>query len=247
MAIYSYTATTLDGTVIEGVVEASDEKIAIEQIQNTGVIPLRITAPKAGLKKTFVFKSARGDLLTFTTELSALTGAGLPLDRSLNILSTISEGKEMKEVIMSVLKLIRGGSAFSDALAKYPRVFPKLYVSMVRAGETGGVLDIVLEKLNEFLETAKELRSSIISAMIYPSILAVVGMVSLVFLLTFVIPQFSVIFKDIGGALPLSTQIILTFSSGLRAYWWIILLILVATVFFTPLVLENRERCLYMG
>jgi general secretion pathway protein F len=231
LAIYSYTATTLDGTVVEGVVEASDEKIAVEQIQNTGVIPLRITAPKEGLKEKFAFKSAKGDLLTFTTELSALTGAGLPLDRSLNILSTISEGKEMKEVIMSVLKLIREGSAFSDALAKYPRVFPKLYVSMVRAGEAGGVLDIVLDKLNEFLETAKELRSSIVSAMIYPSILAVVGMASLVFLLTFVIPQFSVIFKDIGGSLPLSTKLILAFSSGLRSYWWIILSIMMIVVF----------------
>jgi general secretion pathway protein F len=231
LAIYSYTATTLDGTVIEGVVEASDEKIAIEQVQNTGVIPLRITTPKEGLKKTFAFKSAKGDLLTFTTELSALTGAGLPLDRCLNILSTISEGKEMKEVIMSVLKLIREGSAFSDALAKYPRVFPKLYVSMVRAGETGGVLDIVLDKLNEFLETAKELRSSVISAMIYPSILAIVGTVSLVFLLTFVIPQFSAMFKDIGGALPLSTKIIFAFSSALRSYWWIFLSVIVIAFF----------------
>ena len=231
MAIYSYTATTLDGTVIEGVVEASDEKIAVEQIQSTGVIPLRITTPKEGLKKKFAFKSAKGDLLTFTTELSALTGAGLPLDRCLNILSTISEGKEMKEVIMSVLKLIREGSAFSDALAKYPRVFPKLYVSMVRAGETGGVLDIVLDKLNEFLETAKELRNSVISAMIYPSILAMVGTISIVFLLTFVIPQFSAMFKDIGGALPLSTKIILAFSTGLRSYWWIILSIIVIAFF----------------
>ncbi len=231
MAIFSYTATTLDGTVIEGIVEAPDEKIAVAQIQNTGVIPLRVTAPKESLKKKFVLKSAKGDLLTFTTELSALTGAGLPLDRSLNILSTISEGKEMKSVITSVLKLIRGGSAFSDALAKYPRVFPKLYVSMIRAGETGGVLDVVLDKLNEFLETAKELRSSVISAMIYPSILATVGTISLVFLLTFVIPQFSAIFKDIGGALPLSTKIILAFSSGLRSYWWIILLVITAMFF----------------
>ncbi len=231
MAIFSYTATTLDGTVIEGIVEAPDEKIAVAQIQNTGVIPLRVTAPKESLKKKFVLKSAKGDLLTFTTELSALTGAGLPLDRSLNILSTISEGKEMKSVITSVLKLIRGGSAFSDALAKYPRVFPKLYVSMIRAGETGGVLDVVLDKLNEFLETAKELRSSVISAMIYPSILATVGTISLVFLLTFVIPQFSAIFKDIGGALPLSTKIILAFSSGLRSYWWIILLVIMAMFF----------------
>lgn len=231
MAIFSYTATTLDGTVIEGVVEAPDEKIAVAQIQNTGVIPIRVTAPKEGLKKKYFLKSAKGDLLTFTTELSALTAAGLPLDRSLNILSTISEGKEMKGVITSVLKLIRGGSAFSDALAKYPRVFPKLYVSMIRAGETGGVLDVVLDKLNEFLETAKELRNTIISAMIYPTILATVGTVSLVFLLTFVIPQFSAIFKDIGGALPLSTKIILAFSSGLRSYWWVILLVIVLIFF----------------
>lgn len=231
MAIYSYTATTLDGTVVEGVVEAPDEKIAVSQIQNTGVIPLRITAPKEGMKKKFAFRSAKGDLLTFTTELSALTGAGLPLDRSLNILSGISEGKEMKEVILSVLKLIREGSAFSDALAKYPRIFPKLYVSMVRAGETGGVLDVVLDKLNEFLETSKELRSSIVSAMIYPAILAIVGTASLVFLLTFVIPQFSIIFKDMGGSLPLSTKIILSFSTTLRSYWWIILSVLVILFF----------------
>jgi general secretion pathway protein F len=102
---------------------------------------------------------------------------------------------------------------------------------MVRAGEAGGVLDIVLDKLNEFLETAKELRNSVISAMIYPSILAMVGTISIVFLLTFVIPQFSAMFKDIGGALPLSTKIILAFSTGLRSYWWIILSIIVIAFF----------------
>lgn len=222
MAIYSYTATTLDGAIVEGVVEASDEKIAIEQLQSTGVIPLKITAPKEGLQKKFTFKSSRGDLLTFTTELSALTAAGLPLDRSLNILSEISEGKEMKGVIQSVLKMIREGSAFSEALTKHPRVFPKLYVSMIRAGETGGVLDVVLDKLNEFLETAKELRGSVISAMIYPAILGMTGGISIIIILTFVIPRFSVLFKELGGSLPLSTQIILTLSNGLRSYWWIV-------------------------
>jgi general secretion pathway protein F len=222
LAIYSYTATTLDGAIVEGVVEASDEKIAIEQLQSTGVIPLKITAPKEGLKKKFTFKSSRGDLLTFTTELSALTAAGLPLDRSLNILSEISEGKEMKGVIQSVLKLIREGSAFSEALTKHPRVFPKLYVSMIRAGETGGVLDVVLDKLNEFLETAKELRGNVISAMIYPAILGMTGGISIIIILTFVIPRFSVLFKELGGSLPLSTQIILTLSNGLRSYWWIV-------------------------
>ncbi len=220
--MYSYTATTLEGAIVEGVVEASDERMAVEKIRNTGVIPLKVSLPREGLGKTFTMRSSRGDLLTFTTELSALLGAGLPIDRSLNILSEISEGKQMKEVINSVLKGIREGSSFSEALQRHPAVFSKLYVSMVRAGETGGVLDIVLEKLNEFLESAKELKDSIVSAMVYPLILTVTGGMSIVILLTFVIPRFSAIFKEIGGSLPLSTEIILTLSQALRSWWWVL-------------------------
>ena len=152
MAIFSYRATTLDGAIVEGVIEATDEKIAIERLKNSGVIPLKLAAPKEGIKSRLNLRSSRAELLTFTTELSALLNAGLPLDRSLNILSEISEGKEMKNTVQSILKSIREGSSFSDALAKHPRIFPKLYVSMIRAGEAGGVLDVVLEKLNEFLE-----------------------------------------------------------------------------------------------
>ncbi len=220
--MYSYTATTLEGAIVEGVVEASDERNAVEKIRNAGVIPLKVSLPREGLRKTFAMRSSRGDLLTFTTELSALLGAGLPIDRSLNILSEITEGKQMKEVINSVLKGIREGSSFSEALQRHPAVFPRLYVSMIRAGETGGVLDIVLDKLSEFLESAKELKDSIVSAMVYPLILTVTGGMSIVILLTFVIPRFSAIFKEIGGSLPLSTQIILTVSQVLRSWWWVL-------------------------
>jgi general secretion pathway protein F len=220
--MYSYTATTLEGAIVEGVVEASDERTAVEKIRNTGVIPLKVSLPREGLRKTFAIRSSKGDLLTFTTELSALLSAGLPIDRSLNILSEISEGKQMKEVINSVLKGIREGSSFSEALKKHPEVFSKLYVSMIRAGETGGVLDIVLDKLNEFLESAKELKDSIVSAMVYPLILTVTGGISIIILLTFIIPRFSAIFKEIGGSLPLSTQIILTMSQALRSWWWVL-------------------------
>ena len=220
--MYSYNATTLEGSIVEGVVEASDERSAVEKIRNTGVIPIRVSVPAEGPRRTFSLRSSRGDLLTFTTELSALLGAGLPIDRSLNILSEISEGKEMKEVINSVLKGIREGSSFSEALQRHPRTFSKLYVSMIRAGETGGVLDIVLDKLNEFLESAKELRDSVVSAMVYPLILTVTGGISIIILLTFVIPRFSSIFEEIGGSLPLSTQIILALSQTLRSWWWIL-------------------------
>lgn len=228
MPVYSYTAATLEGATIEGVVEASDERGAVEKIRNTGVIPIKISAPGRGLGKTFAFRSSRGDLLTFTTELSALLSAGLPIDRSLNILAEISEGSQMKEVIHSVLTGIRGGSSFSEALQKHPGIFSRLYISMIRAGETGGVLDIVLDKLTEFLETAKELRDSVVSAMVYPLILTFTGGISIVILLTFVIPRFSSIFSEIGGNLPLSTQIILTISQALRSYWWIVFPMIIA-------------------
>jgi len=222
VAVFSYLATTMAGETIEGVIEAADEKLAVERIRNTGLIPLKIVAPKqGGLRGKIGFKRSRADLLTFTAELSVLLGAGLPIDRSLNILSEVSEEKEMKKTIQSILKSIREGGSFSDALQKHPRSFPRLYVNMIRAGEAGGVLDIVLDKLNEFLESAKELKDSILSAMIYPAILSITGGVSIIILLTLVLPKFSVIFAELGGSIPLSTKVLLGVSSSLRTYWWI--------------------------
>jgi general secretion pathway protein F len=209
------------GETIEGVIDAADEKVAIERLRSTGVIPLKVQAPRQKGLRGISFKRSKGDLLTFTSELSVLLSAGLPLDRSLNILSDISEGKDMKEIVQSVLKSIREGSSFSDALQKHPKAFPRLYVNMVRAGETGGVLDVVLEKLNEFLESSKELKDHIISAMIYPLILSITGGVSIIILLTFVLPKFSTIFAELGGSLPLNTKILLAVSDGMRSYWWV--------------------------
>ncbi len=224
MAIYSYRATTLDGAIVEGVIEATDEKIAIERLKNSGIIPLKVAAPREGLKRRFALRSSRSELLTFTTELSVLLSAGLPLDRSLNILSEISESKEMKNTVQSILKSIREGSSFSDALAKHPKLFPRLYISMIRAGEAGGVLDVVLDKLNEFLESAKELKDHVLSALIYPALLTVAGGVSIIILMTYVLPKFSVIFEELGGSMPFSTQILLTFSNALKSYWWAVVL-----------------------
>jgi general secretion pathway protein F len=209
---------------VEGAIEATDEKSALERLKNTGVIPLKIYAPDEGIKKRFSLRSPKAGLLTFTTELSALLGAGLPLDRSLNIIAGISESKEMKSIVQSILKSIREGSAFSDALQKHPKVFPQLYVNMVRAGEAGGVLDVVLEKLSEFLEASKELKEFTKSAMIYPTILVVASGLVIIFFMTFVLPRFSLIFEELGSRIPLPTQIVLSFSNALKSYWWIVLL-----------------------
>ena len=224
MPIFSYRATTPDGTIVEGVIEAADEPTAIDRLKNSGIIPLRINASSEGTKRKFTLKSTKGDMLTFTTELSALLSAGLPIDRSLNMLAEISESKEMKSVIHSILRSIREGGSFSDSLQKHPKVFSKLYVNMIRAGEVGGVLDVVLDKLNEFLESSKELKEHVFSAMIYPTILLATGGISIIILLLYVLPKFSTIFAEMGTSLPLPTQALIKFSNIMQSYWWILLL-----------------------
>ena len=232
MPVFAYRSTTKEGIVAEGVIEAADEKSAIERLKNTGVIPLEVRAPReGGLKEKLRLKTRRLDLVTFTAELSALLGAGLPLDRSLNILAEISEHRRMKEVVLSLLKSIREGGSFSEALQKHPEDFSRLYVNMVRAGEAGGFLDVILERLNEFLESSKELKEHVFSAMIYPTILFITGGLSIIVLLTFVLPRFSVIFAELGSSLPVSTQILLAVSNALKSYGWILLILLVAAGF----------------
>ena len=232
MPIFAYRSTTLDGTVAEGVIDAPDRQAAIERLRNTGVIPLEVTAPsERSLWARIGFKARRLDLVAFTAELSTLLAAGLPLDRGLHILAGLSDQRGMKEIVQSLLKSIRGGISFSDSLQKHPDVFPRFYVNMIRAGEAGGVLDAVLERLNEFLESSKELKDHVISAMIYPTILVATGGISIILLLTFVLPRFSVIFAELGNALPLSTQMLLAASNLLKSYGWVFL-ILIAAVWF---------------
>lgn len=227
MAIFSYTATTMEGIMVEGVIEAPSQDVAIDRLKNSGVIPIKVAAPRQSLGKRLSWRSSKADLLTFTTELSVLLNAGLPLDRGLNVLSETSDSKEMKGIVQSILKSIREGSSFSEALKKHPKVFPTLYVNMIRAGEAGGVLATVLDKLNEFLESTKELKDNVVSAMIYPAILGITGGFSIIILLTFVLPKFTAIFSEIGGSLPLTTQILLAISNGFRSFWWIGLSILI--------------------
>lgn len=226
--VFSYKATTPGGAVTEGFIDAADETAAVGKLRSSGVIPLRVVSQKQGRPKGILFRSSKNDLLAFTAELSALLKAGLPLDRSLGVLAGISEGRGTKDMVQSILTSIREGNSFSDALSRHPKVFPRLYISMIKAGEAGGVLGAVLEKTSEFLESSKELREHVFSAMIYPAILILTGGVSIIVLLTYVLPKFTVIFAEIGASLPFSTQVLLAFSNGLRGYWWIIAAIAIA-------------------
>ncbi len=238
MPTFSYRSTTRDGAISEGLIEAADEKSALLQLKNSGVIPLKVEKKKSAYRDKISFRSAKGEVQTFTTELFSLLNAGLPLDRSLNILAELAADKKMQEVIYSVLKSIRGGSTFSDALEKHPKVFSALYVNMVRAGESGGALEVVLDKLNEFLESAQELKDHIFAALIYPTILVITGLISIIILVTYVIPKFSTIFSDMGDNLPFATKMLLEFSNVMQSIWWIIILM----IFFGVIAFRNYIR-----
>jgi general secretion pathway protein F len=160
------------------------------------------------------------DLMIFTRELATLLRAGMPLDRSLHSLAMLTENESLKTVVSGVLTQVQEGKSLSKALAEHPTVFPPIYVNMVRAGEAGGVIESVLERLAEYLESSEKAREEIKSAMTYPIILAVVGAGSILILLTYVLPKFTVIFADIGAVMPPSTRIVMAISDFLQAYWW---------------------------
>jgi general secretion pathway protein F len=244
MPIFAYRSTTMEGTVSEGVIDAPDKTAAIERLRNSGVIPLEVKAPTdQGFRRRIVLFTRRPDLVAFTAELSTLLAAGLTLETGLTVLAEISEQKGLKEIVQSLLKSIRGGTSFSDALQKHPDVFPRMYTNMVRAGEAGGVLDLILERLNEFLESSKELKDNIMSAMIYPTILLATGGISIIILLTFVLPRFSIIFAELGSSLPLSTQLLLGASDALKSYGWLFLiLVFAAVILFRKTIATERGR-----
>ncbi len=225
MAEYLYKATTLNGQTVEGAMDGKDEEAIIQNLHQLGYIPIRITSHQekgTGLRLPPFLRQRVGvkNLLAFTQELSTLISAGLPLDRSLNILGTLTENVTLRETVKDVLKKVEGGNSLAEAMGNHSRVFPKLYINMIRAGESGGFLETILSRLAQYLEGMKEIRDHLISVMIYPLILTVVTGISITVLVTFVIPRFARIFSDIKQTIPLPTQIVLTFSQLVRDYWW---------------------------
>ena len=180
MVEFAYKATDLSGKIFEGSMEGRDEKMVVESLQKLGYVPIRITAVQAKgvlLKlsiASYFERITTNDLLIFTQELSTLLEAGLPLDRSLQILTELTEKERFREVVKDILKKIEAGRSFSEALSSYPSIFPKLYVNMTKAGEAGGILNIILSRLSKYLQTSKEMKDYLISVLIYPAILTLV-------------------------------------------------------------------------
>ncbi|MBK8509978.1 MAG: type II secretion system inner membrane protein GspF [Candidatus Competibacteraceae bacterium] len=240
MPRYRFEAVDAAGEVLRDEVEAQTPEAAIERLRDQGLLPLSVNEAKGGLLRgglgqpLFSKRRAlsRKTVALFTQQLASLLAAGMPLDRALTILIGVSEDDRSKALLERVQEKVRGGSTLADALEAQD-AFSRFYLNMVRAGESGGALETVLRRLNEFLERSQALRETVTSALIYPIILLTVSALSVIILLTFVVPQFQRLFADAGKTLPLATQIVIAVGDGFRYYWWagaIVIVLIVAAV-----------------
>jgi general secretion pathway protein F len=229
LPFFQYKAVSPGGEVQEGVLEASSTPAAIARLQSMGLIPIRAeeagavkAAGPAGAGSSFFTRRgiSQNDIGIITRELATLLRAGLPLDRSFEILINLSENPRLSELLGKIRNDVRGGQALSRALEAHRGVFSRFYVNMIRAGEAGGSLPTVLLRLAEYMERAKALRDNITASLTYPAFLAVVSLGAIVILLGAVVPRFKPIFAGAGKAIPAMTQLVLFLGDVMRDYGW---------------------------
>ncbi len=251
MPEYAYEALDKGGKQVRGVIEAANEEIIVEKLRGMGYYPLKVAQHKKsaaqadilalpGLRLIFHRITSRM-LMTFTRQLATLIDAGLPIIRSLSILQEQVESNIFKDKIADMIKSIEGGTSLSEALAKHPKTFDPLYVNMVRAGEIGGVLEAVLNKIAEFLEKRQALKGKVKSAMMYPVVVTILAAVIVSFILIMIIPKFTDIFKQMGAELPwLTMQLVIASDILINRSWIVILAIIIIWVAFKK-VYETKE------
>ena len=236
---------TGSGAVVRGVLDAPSRDQVVRQLRTRGLFPLDASERGAGGLRGLSFKSLRfGGRVTLrglamaTQELSTLLKAGLELDRALGILVGLSDIGALKAPFEGVRNRVRDGMNFADALAGDP-AFPKFYVSMVRAGEHGGTLDITLQRLSDYLSRTMAIREQITSALVYPSLLLLTAGGSIIVILVFVLPEFEPLFADAGKSLPLATQVVMGAGHAVRNYGWLVLLMIVGGIVALRRALRN--------
>ncbi|MDQ5908840.1 MAG: ral secretion pathway protein [Pseudomonadota bacterium] len=237
MPRYRYEAVDNTGDVVRDELDAPNPEVVIERLRDQGLLPLSVDETRGGwlgvgLGQPWFSKRrslSRKAVMLMTQQLANLLHAGMPLDRALTILIGVSDDEQAQTLLERVQEKVRGGSSLADAL-EAQGAFSRFYLNMIRAGEAGGALEVVLKRLTEFLERSQALRETVTSALIYPIILLSVSALSVIILLTFVVPQFQQLFADAGKALPLATQIVIALGDGFRHYWWVGVMLLLLIV-----------------
>jgi len=259
MAKFNYVAMDSKGKELTGVLDAGDTSAAVARLREQGLFPTsvsEVSAEKKGARggvASPTVTAAQGKkkglggmqirlpggggvkskvLTAFTRQLATLIDAGLPLLRGLNVLRKQEKNATLQRTLAALTEAVEGGSTFSEALAQHPKIFTRLYVNMVRAGEAGGVLDVTLNRLAEFQEKAQKIKNKVISAMVYPCVVIFVALSILIFLMLFIIPKFEEIFRDLldGEKLPMLTRFVLGISNIVRHNALYVLVIVVAFV-----------------
>lgn len=245
MAQFIYKAITPTGEQLEGHMEAMSEAEVIAKIQEAGNIPVQAKELKAGFSLENLLASrskvTQKQVGFFTDQLATLLNSGMPLDRSLSVMIELSDDERIRTMVEQIRDKVRGGGSLSDALEEQHGVFSTMYTNMVRAGEMGGTLELSLQRLSDYLRSSKELKDSVVSAMIYPAILLVLAVGSLFILLGKVVPKFKPLFEDANIELPYITQMVFFGAELVQSYWWVFFILIIGVVAFFKQQLKDPE------
>ena len=225
MPVFVWEGKIADGTVKKGEIDAESKASVNSVLRRQRIIPIKI---KSKPKKIILFKQKvkTKELVIFVRQFATMINAGLPLVQCLEILGIQQENAEFKRILITIRQDVEGGSTFADALKKHPQVFDVLFVNLVAAGELGGVLDVILNRLALHMEKAEAIKGKVKSAMVYPIIVVCVAVIVVAVLMIFVIPTFSEMFLSFGGTLPAPTLIVIGMSNFFRGYWWVMAFII---------------------
>ncbi len=222
---FFFRAVASDGKLRTGSITSESDQHVARELRRQGLTPLYVGAnaqrESTALKLPSFGRSSKKDVLYFTQELSTLLNSGVPVDRALAIAGELTERTHFRGVIQDTLRVLKGGKSLADALATHPESFSDLYINMVRAGEASGSLATIFERLAEFERSRDDLRSYVVSSMIYPALLALVGLAAILVLLTFVVPRFASVFEDGHMKIPVPTMLMLEASKLITAWWWV--------------------------
>ena len=226
MPTFTYEGKTLSGETRKGEIDAANLAVASATLRRQQIITSKLAEKKAGgfaLKIPGLGgKVTTKEIVIFTRQFATMIDAGLPLVQCLEILSNQQQNQLFKTTLTEVKKSVEGGSTFADALRKHPKIFDDLYVNLVAAGEVGGILDTILNRLAGFMEKAEKLKAKVKGALTYPLVICIIAGIVVAVLLLYVVPIFQGMFKDFGSALPAPTQFVVNLSEALKKYWWLV-------------------------
>ncbi len=239
MPVYDYQALDAKGKTVSGVIDADGVQAARQKIRSIGSFPVNVKEvmeggsakdPRSVSVQSLFNRVTPAQVSLWTRQLATLTGAGFPLVNALTTLISQTKTQGFTKIVARIKDSIVEGNSFASALTLYPSVFTPIYINMVRAGETSGTLEIVLQRLADIMEKQQELKSRIQTAMAYPILMTAIGTLVLFFLMTFVVPNITTIFEDMNQALPTPTRFLITASDLFKGYWWLMVLLFVAAL-----------------